>query len=243
MSRHDSGLEIQFGSGISAVAPLQKEIFFCLYQEFAESVLGIAPSVSAAWVLQGGDARFSFLNYGDDNFLFGEKSYVLAAQEFLGDYLEVVPEDPPRFLGFLWTGRDFRLSPVSYLTKTWLNERAPLTNFRKYPFHGWVEKRRVYKEKGTPEMEQVFAREEELMSRTSLTWVHVRERAQIELATMARSFAFQSERVRTLLATEKDYLLTAEEKLALPGYEGYSPAETSLMIRRIVADRWRNILR
>lgn len=238
---YGSGYELQFGSGISAVAPIQKEIFFCIYQEFAETALGVGSSSSANWVLAGGDARFGFLNYGDDNAVFGDKAAVLEFQHFISKYLEAVPEEPPKFLGFLWKDGAFKLGTSSYLLKTWLNERAPFTHFRKYPMHGWVEKRRTYLQKGVPEFDRLFALEDSLLAESSMTWQDVMSRAQVEASTMARSF--RSTRVRSLLAEEKEYQLTAEEKLSLPGYEGFYPEETKVMISNIVAPKWREVMK
>lgn len=239
--RHDTGMELQFGSGISAVAPIQKEIFYCIYGEFAERVLGVSARDVHSWVMRGGDARFGFLNYGDDNAVFGDKSAVTDFHQFIGEFLEAVPEDPPKFLGFLWDGKGFKLGTSSYLLKTWLNEREPYSRFRKYPMHGWIEKRATYQAKGVPEMLDVFQHENSLLEGSSMDWPDIEKRAREELNIMSRMF--QTPRVRALLATEKEYQLTAEETMQLPGYEGFYPSETREMIRKIVDPKWLSVLK
>jgi hypothetical protein len=236
----DAGWSDQFASGDSAVAPLQKEIFACLYMEIAERLLRIPKNASLDWVLQGGDERFTIRNYGDDNSLNGDPGLLKEAFSFLKDYLEVEEEVPPKFLGFLWTENGWRLGVESYLTKTYLNERAPYTPFRKYPLFGWVEKRAIYSRYGVAQLEgEVFPMENHLLSANGHPWSEILVKAQKE-ALIAGSEAGTYSSPAWLL--DKDYMMTADEKVASGMYEGLYPEETRTMIQHLLGKEWRAVL-
>lgn len=235
-----AGWSDQFASGDSAVAPLQKEVFACLYMEVAEKILGIPKNASLDWVLQGGDARMTIRNYGDDNSLNGDPVVLKEAFHLMKGYLEVEEEIPPKFLGFLWTQDGWRLGTESYLTKTYLNERAPYTPFRKYPLFGWVEKRNVYRKYGIAQLEgEVFPMEDHLLGANGHPWSEIIIKAQKE-ALMAGSEAGTYTSPAWLL--DKDYLMTSEEKVASGLYEGLYPEETRTMIQHLLGKEWRALL-
>lgn len=232
-----NGWSDQFASGDSAVAPVQKELFLALYMEFAERELGVSKSFSMDWVLQGGDARLTIRNYGDDNFWSGDPAVMKSCFQFLAQYLHVEEEEPQKFLGLLWTPDGFRLGESSYLLKTWLNEREPGPPFRPYPYFGWVEKRQVYAKLGVRRIaEEIFPLEEKVLAQCGMPWVNVMAAAQRErimLAQRAAAFAHPQ-----MLRDESDYFLSAEEKMATGLYEGYTPEETAPMLRRLLSADW-----
>lgn len=233
----DAGFADQYASGDSAVAPAQKEIFACIYQEVAERLLHIAPSASLDWVFGGGDARMTIRNYGDDNALSGDGGLLREAFAMIKEYLEAEEEDPPKFLGFLWTRQGWRLGPASYLTKTYLNERRPGSNFRKYPLFGWAEKRKVYQKYGTPELvTQVFPRENDLLQQAGHPWTEILRLA-AEEALIAASASGSFRKPSWLL--DKDYMMSAEEKIATGLYEGLEPSETGRIIKFLVGKQWK----
>lgn len=236
----DAGFSDQYASGDSAVAPVQKEVFLILYSKFAETHLGVPPSESIKWVLAGGDTRLTIHNYGDDNLLSGDPGAVQAAFDFLAQYLHVEEEDPAKFLGFLLTPEGFRLGPSSYLLKTWLNERAPFSAFRKYPYLGWVAKRKIYDQYGTADIRNdIFPAEDKLLAAGGLPWSDVLTYSQREALSLAsRTTAFRN----PSWLLDKDYLMTAEEKVATGLFEGIYPAETKPMIRSLLDPQWHKLL-
>jgi hypothetical protein len=235
-----AGWSDQFASGDSAVAPLQKEVFACLYMEVAERVLGIERGNSLNWVLQGGDSRITIRNYGDDNSLSGDKGALREAFSLIKTFLEAEEEDPPKFLGFLWTTSGWRLGVESYITKTYLNERAPYTTFRKYPCFGWTEKRSVYRKYGVAALEgEVFPMENHLLAASGHPWSEVLINSQKE-SMLAGTEAGSYSTPNFLL--DKDYLMTNEEKISSGLYEGLYPEETRDMIRRLLGTEWRAFL-
>jgi hypothetical protein len=232
-----AGWSEQFASGDSAVAPLQKEVFLALYMEVAERILGIPATQSMDFVLQGGDERLTIRNYGDDNSLSGDRHVLDETFSLMKEYLHVEKEDPEKFLGFLWTQDGWRLGVNSYLEKTYLNERAPFSPFRKYPLFGWVEKRKVYQQYGVADLDgKVFPMENLILDQHSRPWSKYLIGAQTEAHQASRMLGAWRHPAWLL---GKDWQMTAEEKINTGLYEGLYPAETKPMIRKLLGERWR----
>lgn len=231
----DRGWSDQFASGYSPVAPAQKEIFWALYAEFASHRFGMDSQTALNWVLAGGDDKLRILNYGDDNALGGDPEVMNALFEFMKQYLHVEIEEPPKFLGFLHTLNGWKLGVQSYLLKTYLNERMPGSNFRKFPFWGWVLKRKTYREYGVDELfKEVFPEEDAILARIGLPWTTIQEEAVIE-AARAQEYSGMA---NSAFVHEKDYLLTPEEKIATGLFEGFEPVETAPMIKKLLDKKW-----
>lgn len=235
----DQGYSDQFASGNSAVAPAQKEVFWALYAEFAVRELGIPPEQALIWVLQGGDHRLTILNYGDDNATCGDPTVLKALLPFLQNYLHAEEEVPSKFLGFLYTDNGWKLGVRSYLEKTYLNERRPGSNFRKYPCHGWKLKRENYAKYGMSDLvTQVFPTEDAELFRCGLPWGMILGEAAREEA-LARDLMGQ-DNINWIMG--KDYLMTPEEKIATGVFQGMMPEETAPYIKALLGDEWRNRL-
>jgi hypothetical protein len=231
----DKGFTDQFASGNSAVAPAQKEVFWALYAEFATRAFGMDADAALQWVAGGGDNRLRIMNYGDDNATSGDPGVLRELLPFLGGFLHVEEEDPPKFLGFLDTELGWRLGVRSYLEKTYLNERAPGTTFRKYPCFGWVEKRKNYAKYGVPEITtQVFPTEDAVLYANAIPWHLVQSEATRESVIM-RDLGGLAD-LNWILG--KDYLMTPEEKLATGEFEGMFPDETGPIIRELLSTEW-----
>jgi len=231
----DAGWSEQFASGYSPVAPVQKEIFWALLSEFAVRTFGMSPDAALDWAAGGGDQRIRIWNYGDDNAYSGDKSALDDCFEFLKQYLDVELEDPPKFLGFLHRPDGWKLGVKSYLEKTWLNERPPFSTFRKFPNYGWVLKRQIYKKYGVPELaDEVFPAENELLAKHGMPWSEVERAATLEEATARQFTALTADS----LVHDKDWLMTAEEKLKTGMFEGLTPEETAPIIKDLLSSEW-----
>jgi len=249
--RYDKGYSVQFGSGNSAVSPSQKDIFMVLYAMFAEMQLGVSQEVSFDWVAQGGDDRLRIFNFGDDNFVFSPAGDTVLLEDlyaFMSEYLTIGREDPPRFLGWVWDGVRFMLSVSSYLTKTYQNERAPVPPFRRFPNHGWVEKRRMYGRYGDPILtKEVFPLEDRLLEAAGAGWANVleesvKEQFQLRELSQIRQSYFSDP---NYLMDKADYLISHEEKVkvgAVGGYTGFLPSETATMLSEIIDPQWAKML-
>jgi len=228
------GWSDQYASGDSAVAPSQKEILMAVYANFFHTELGYPRADCCNVVARGGDSRLTIRNYGDDNSIDGDKAVVEAFHKYISQYLPVDVEDPPRFLGFQWYPESQRwmLPPTSYLTKVYLNERAPGSNFRKYPYLGWVEKRKIYSKIGHPSIgAEIFPAEDKLLDRLGTPWYSIVRKADDDTKA-----AYQAglEAVNTLSLLGKDYAMTPKEQIAAGTHTGLSPEATRTIIPKLV---------
>jgi hypothetical protein len=234
----DTKYAVQFASGDSAVTTAQKEAFIAIYAEYFRKTRGVSDDQAIDLVLAGGDSSLSILNYGDDNFLFGEQSELDYIFSFLGDYLDVEKEEPPKFLGFEYspdTGK-FTLGVKSYLLKTYLPERSVNTQFRKYPCLGWMLKRATYEQYGTPNtFTSLFERENQLLQHyAGLSWSDVVATALKEKRAQEMNAVMQS----PLVLLDKVWMLTETEKIRLGLFFGFQPEVTGPVIRKLLGAQW-----
>jgi len=230
----DQGWSDQYASGDSAVAPSQKEILMALYAEFFNKELGYPVDDCCTVVARGGDERLTIRNYGDDNSVDGDEAVVKALFQFMKQYLPVDVEDPPRFLGFQWYPdlRKWLLPPTSYLGKVYLNERAPLSNFRKYPFLGWVEKRAVYSKIGHPSIRaEIFPQEDNLLNRMGLPWFDIVRKGDEERRA---AYLAGIKAISPLSLLGKEYAMTPSEQIAEGTHTGLAPSATRTIIPKLV---------
>lgn len=221
---------VQFGSGDSAVAPSQKEVLYCVLWEMHVVVFGMNEVEALDTVLMGNTPFIHIMNYGDDNFWSAHEPGILdKAMKFADEYLDVSEEDPAKFLGFEWlqSYRRFVLPLSSYLLKTYLHERAAVGSLRKYPCHGWVQKRQIYRVFGdSAQFTGVFELENQLLEAAGTSWAQIENRASQE----------QEEMAKEAKATEmawfgKDYLMSPEELMATGRYDGLSPEESAPWVK------------
>jgi len=243
----DKGWSVQFGSGNSAVAPSQKDIFIILYKLFAVQALNIPESMAFDWVAKGGDERLRIFNFGDDNFDFspvGDSAILDDLFTFMSQYLTVSREEPPKFLGHEFDGSDFKLTVASYILKTYQNERGPVPPFRRFPNLGWVEKRRHYGQFGYPILpKKIFSDEDAKLkaagaSFADVLWNAAQERANLDAENAARRAYFLSP---AYLMGKQDYMIDHETKVkvgSLGGYTGFTPDETSPILIAAIDKKW-----
>jgi hypothetical protein len=237
----EAGYSDQFSSGDSAVAPVQKEVFTALYSEYFKVTRALSNEEAINLTFNGGDEKLTIRNYGDDNSLSGQATELSAVTRFLSEYLHVEPEVPPKFLGFVWyEGLGWRLPPASYLLKTYLNERRPYSNFRRFPNLGWVEKRHIFEKLGHPYVtKEIFPRENIELARRGLPWSDIVWRGEQERIQAASNPG----QLLPNFILGKDYALTAQEKLQTGEFIGLLPEKTSKMIKRLVDTTWFNLTR
>jgi hypothetical protein len=232
----ERGFSEQFASGDSAVAPAQKEVFLALYAEYFVQSRGMDTRAAMNMVMQGGDERLTIRNYGDDQSLSGDPGELRDVYQFLGQYLHVEIEDPPKFLGLGYVNGRWELSVESYLSKSYLNERRPFSNFRKYPFLGLVLKRAVFIKSGDPKLvTDVFPLEDRLLEQHGLPWSQILREAEIERVQAATASSAYADPNWVL---GKDYLMTPEEKIKSGEFFGLMPARTAPIIRRLLGGEW-----
>lgn len=231
---------MQFASGNSIVAPLQKLVFGVLGPYALTQTRGISFDLALDIWLQGGDSRLQHKNYGDDNIMFGDQSEASDVIDVYGHYVKAVLEDPPRFLGMRWDPQSntFKLDKTSYVRKTYLNERRPGGTFRPYPNYGWVEKRKTYLALGDQvELTRLFRQENDILAANDLPWEEIERRAAEEQSEMSQKIALDDAHLARVL--EKEYLLTDADKLATGEWFGFNPAQCTSIIRRLLPESFR----
>jgi hypothetical protein len=205
-----------------------------VYANFFHTELGYPRTDCCNVVARGGDDRLTIRNYGDDNSIDGDEAVVKAFHAYIKQYLPVEIEDPPRFLGFQWYPEfgKWMLPPTSYLTKVYNNERAPGSNFRKYPYLGWVEKRQVYSKIGHPSIRsEIFPYEDQLLNKLGLPWYDIVRRGDLDRKAAAQAGL---DAVNTLALLGKDYAMTPKEQIAAGTHTGLSPEATRTIIPKLV---------
>jgi hypothetical protein len=241
---YDKGYMVQFGSGNSAVSPSQKDIFMCLYRQAANELLNVPLEQGFDWVAQSGDERLRVFNFGDDNFVFspsGDETLINELYSFMGQYLTVSIEDPPKFLGYEYVDSNFRLPISSYILKTYQNERGPVPPFRRFPYWGIVQKRAHYEEFGDPRIAQeVIPRENELFKKFGTSYSAILEGAADDKLALHRLTAAQIDYFSNpdYLLGKQDYLIGHREKVkvgGLAGYTGLTPKETAFILKNAVS--------
>jgi hypothetical protein len=225
-----AGYMVQLGSGISAVAPVAKELFLILYTTFWMREKGTSFERALETMVKG-TPELTIMNYGDDNIVTGEPGVVKRCVDYISEYLPIEEEDPPRFLGYNYDPqKGFFLSKDSYLKNFYLNERAPGSRFRQYPWMGIVLRRRVYAEQGDPTVTtEVVPFEREMWKEIGLTEDLLISFYQRDVEA-AGSQAMLDYRV----VLGKHYQLSTAERALLPDYGVLDVSYTSFALRKLL---------
>lgn len=233
----DAGYVEQLGSGDSSVAPIAKEVLTVLYAEFFFRKRKCTRKEALAYAVSGGTDDVHFLNYGDDNVLYGDESKVKELFAFLSSYLSVEEEIPPKFLGYVLFPEGFMLSISSYILNFYLNERAPYSFFRPYPHLGIVLRRNVYQVQGEPRIsEEVIPWEGREWPKYGLNDEMLMRKASDESRYAARLGYIEDPRV----VLEKYYQLTEDEKARYKEvFSVLERTETAKMIKSLIGKQWK----
>jgi len=215
--RHEAGFVEQLGSGISAVAPIAKEVLMLVYAKYFMDRRSMTFEKAFETALNGGTSGLYIMNYGDDNVIYGDAVEVEACFSHMQKYLTVEEEVPAKFLGHHYTPEfGFYMSVNSYVLNLHLAERAPGTRFRPYPFLGYQLRRELFQTMGEPRIRNdVYPAEDRLLSEHGYTIKRLAEAAEKEQEQL--SAVELAMHPLTLLG--KEYLLTEEQKLADPNYD------------------------
>lgn len=229
---HDKGYIEQLGSGISAVAPIGKEIFILLYAVFFMRLLNVSFDNALTTAMAGGTDKLHFMNYGDDNVLYGDPDLVERCLEFLRRVLTIEIEEPPRFLGHYYDEkRGFHLGASSYVLNMYLAERGPRTRFRPYPFLGFQLRRELFSRMGHESIRnEIIPKEDEYIAQFGFTLSRMVEMARKE----KESIMTEGLEVNPLSILEKEYMLTDEQKMLDPNFDVLSREVTRSMIATLL---------
>jgi hypothetical protein len=241
----EAGFIEQLGSGDSAVAPIAKEIMMIIFASWVARRKQVERTRAFELAASGGEPGGArWLNYGDDNVVYGHEREVDDLIAYISEYLPVEMEDPPKFLGYVYftdeERRGFMLSLTSYLLNQQLPERSPYSTFRPFPMFGTTERRDVYRVQGEPIIgEKVIPWEEDFWKRFGYPPELVADIAEEE-----RKSAYAA----SLMATTeqilgKDYLLSDLDKSEMTGtYSVLARTVTDGILRDLVGKEWLKLL-
>lgn len=233
------GWQVQLGSGDSSVAPIGKETLTMLFAKFLKRVKKLDP-IKAFFAIANMALTGDFVvwNYGDDNAVFGDKGLIDEFFAFASEYMHIEEEKPLKFLGYEYSEEEgWVLSRKSYLLKWYLHERAPLSNFRPYPFLGRMKRREVYRKQGERMIvEQIFPYEDVLLAKFGYPPYRLTEKGMAEEKLQPTG----SVELNDKYVLEKDYQLTDEEKAADTEHYDYLPPHVTSKWMAILLDKkWR----
>jgi hypothetical protein len=232
----------QLGSGDSAVAPIGKEVLTCVFAEFLTRALNVDQDQAIDTVARGGiPGRFEIKNYGDDNFLSGDKVLIHEFVSFASGFLDVSREEPARFLGWIYDDENgWHLALKSYVLNMVLPERQPGSRFRQNVELGVVKRREIYSRYGTTELREIYIPKEKGL------WLKFgirEEELQMEAARQESAALRSPMMLSTNMILDKQYLLSDADKAALPELYGVvGPRYTTPVIRQLVGEQWQEFL-
>jgi hypothetical protein len=225
------GVYPQFSSGLSPVAPLGKLTNICIQVSYFVETKGMDTRSAIATVFDGVSGNMRRWSFGDDNRLLGDKEEIKRFTTYLGEYLELEFDDPPKYLGTKYR-RDLGrwcLPAETYNLKLYQPERD--YEWKDYPNLGMVERRRTFTEYGEPEIgSTIIPYEDEL-------WLNVGHPfAEIASAAVAERVKAQNKGVtlNPFLVSDKEYLMSEDQKVASGLFWHLKPDVTATIVLRLI---------
>lgn len=237
--QYRQGVYPQYSSGLSSVAPLGKLTNICVQVEYFTKVKHQDERTAIATVFSGTSEGLRRWSYGDDNRVMGDKIEIENFCDFMSEYLEIERDDPPRYLGAIYR-RDlcrWVLPRDTYVLKLYMPERD--FEFKKFPNLGMVERRITFTKYGEPEIgAHIIPFEDELWTAIGHPFTEIATAAVGERLAAARAGVHFSK----WLVTDKEYLMTEQEKAASGMYWHLKPEVTTGIVLSLVGDTMRKKL-
>lgn len=209
------GYLTQLASGDSSVAALGKEALICIFADFYSKRYKLGDEEALQLTLQGGRPDdVAFLNYGDDNLLYGNRKGVDELYEYMARFLTVEPEIPSALIGWEYTHDDgFLLRDQSAIVNFWKPERAPGPPFRPYFYLGFYLRFKTFREYGTRNIDHLETLMWEVMNDFGITQEDVGQWAELEARIVgARGLPLNYVLGKTHLMTDEERELLGQSK-------------------------------
>jgi hypothetical protein len=204
------GVYPQFSSGLSPVAPLGKLANICVQVAYFVEQKGQDVPSAIATVLSGTSDSMRRWSFGDDNRVMGHKDEVKAFCDHMANYFDVEFDDTPKYLGTVFR-RDLGrwvLPASTYNLKLYQPERD--YEFKDYPNLGMLARRETFTEFGEPEIARdIIPFENDLWNAIDHPFVKIAAAAVAERQMATR----KGIKLNEYLVTDKDYLMSEEEKV------------------------------
>jgi hypothetical protein len=234
------GVYPQFSSGLSPVAPLGKLTNLAVQTAYFVEMKGYDPRSAVQVVLSGRSENLQRWSYGDDNRLLGTNKEIKDVCSFMSRFLEIEVEEQPTYLGTIFR-RDLGrwvLPTKTYNLKLYQPERD--YDWKSYPNLGLVERRATFTKYGEPEIgATIIPYEDRLWDAVGRPFI------EIASAAVAERVAANSKGVvlSKYLVSDKEYLMTEQEKVASGQYWHLKPNVTASIVNQIVGKSIRDRLK
>lgn len=238
--RYAPGVYPQFSSGLSPVAPLGKLTNVCIQVSYFHEIKKLDLFTAIATVFSGVSDKMRRWSFGDDNRIMGDPEEIAQFTAYLGTFLELEFDDPPKYLGTVFRRDQQRwmLPASTYNLKLYQPERD--YEWKDFPNLGMLERRRTFTEFGEPEIaSDIIPYEDEL-------WLAVGHPfADIAAAAVAEKIKAQRKGIElnSMLVTDKDYLMSEEQKIACGLFWHLKPEVTATIVLKLVGPDVRALLK
>jgi hypothetical protein len=229
------GFNAQLASGDSSVATIAKEVLTILYADFFARKWSLTDEAAIDMALKGGDpARIAFLNYGDDNLLYGESSSQIdECVNHLSKFLTIQAEEPG-LIGWKYDPKTgFALRDQSFVVNFWKPERAPGPPFRPFFFLGLYLRTQTFEKYGSDNIPEMVEDMWDLLTTWGISRDAVNKLAEHE-AHLAGTRGLP---LNYLLG--KQYLLSDEEREALGQSKHIGLGLTNSIFNNLVHSRYK----
>lgn len=218
------GVYPQFSSGLSPVAPLGKLANVCVQVSFFHEVKKQDLPSAIATVFSGSSSSMRRWSFGDDNRVMGDPAEVREFCDYMAGYFDIEYDDQPQYLGTIFR-RDLGrwvLPAKTYNLKLYQPERD--FEFKEFPNLGMVARRATFTEFGEPEIaSKIIPFENELWNAVDHPYVKIVAAA---IAERAKALS-KGVTLNDYLVTDKDYLMTEQEKAASGMFWHFKPEVTA----------------
>lgn len=225
----------QLASGDSCVAAIAKETLIVLYASYFAKKFRLTKEAAIDMALNGGDPKHcAFLNYGDDNLLYGHRKDVIECKEYLSQFLTIEIEDPAGLIGWEYNPTDgFFLRDQSCTINFWKPERPPGPPFRPYFYLGFYLRYRTFRKYGSVRIKEIEEKTWETMLDFGL------DRKAIDTLATREAEIVGSKGLPLNYVLGKNYMLTDAEKDALGSSKHISYQLTHQIFNDLVSEPFR----
>jgi hypothetical protein len=228
--QYKPGVYPQFGSGISCVADLGKLTNICAQVEyFTKQNMDQGTAVKV--VFSGISDNLRRWMYGDDNRITGGEKQMQSYIDFMSEVFDIEEDEIPKYLGMEEIEDEFLLPESTYGLKLCQPERD--YTWKEYPNLGMVERRAVFTKFGDPRISK------EIIPYENSLWDAIGRPYQMIVADSVAERMKATKKGVTLNkweVTDKDYLMTDEERMASGNYWHFKPEVTASIALSLVGD-------
>lgn len=226
------GQYLQLGSGLCVVTTVGKLANLVVTIAYFVEVHHLAVSDAIDATFRGEHNSMRRWMYGDDNRLAGSPSERAQYLKYIQEFFEITIDKQPKYLGTIWRADQYRflLPSETFVLKGGLRERDH--SFYTYPCLGQLERRETFRQFGEPEIgSHIIPFEDKTYDEMGFPFFEVVKRATVERIAARRL----GQLLTREMVTDKEYLMSDEDKMRTGLYFGLSEKQTSENVLQIVS--------